>query len=84
MEFVYTERAIHQLKSFDRDVQVRIAKKMRFFAEQRNPLAYAKPLEGYHGVYRFRIGDIRVVFEVRGLTLYILFIARRDSVYRDI
>jgi mRNA-degrading endonuclease RelE of RelBE toxin-antitoxin system len=83
MEFFYTDHAVRQLHSLDRSVQIRIAKKMRFFAEQEDPRTYAKPLAGYHNVYRFRIGDIRVVCEQCDTTLFVLFIARRDSIYND-
>lgn len=84
MEFIYTAQAVRQLQTLDRGEQKRIGQKMRFFADQPDPMIYAKPLSGYHGIYRFRIGALRVVFEVSGTKAYVLLIAPRDSVYKGL
>ena len=57
--------ALQDLLSLPRISADRITKKTLWFAEQKNPLSFAKVLGGrYDGVYRFRVGDYRVLFEV--------------------
>ena len=56
---------------------------MRFFAEQSDPLAFAKRLTGMH-LYRFRIGDYRVLFEIEGNVIKVVTIKKRDEAYRKI
>ena len=65
------------------DVQKRIAKKMRFYGSVQNPLKHAKKLTFYElGDFRFRIGDYRVIFDVKKNRIYVLKIQKRDEVYK--
>lgn len=82
MEVHYSYKAADDLKSLSVQDQHRVAQKMRFFATQRNPLTFAKHLTNPdEGEYRFRIGNLRVIFDIRGNTMYILKIAPRDKAY---
>lgn len=82
MEIFYTHRATKQLEGLPRSVQKRIAEKMRFYAQQQNPLKFAKHLTDYQeGEFRFRIGNYRVNFDVQKDMIYVLKIAKRDEVY---
>ena len=82
MEIRYTHRAAHDLRKLPRTVQKRIAIKMRFYAEQNDPLAFAKRIQNPdEGQFRFRIGDYRVIFDVIRGILFILRIVRRDKAY---
>lgn len=82
MEVRYTHRAIRDLEGLPRDAQKRIAKKMRFWADARDPLKFAKRLTGYdEGEFRFRVGDYRIFFDVMRNTIFVLRIARRDEAY---
>ena len=83
MKFVYTSTAEEALSRLPRVDQKRIAKKMDFYAEQRDPLRFAKPLVGRGALYRFRIGPYRLIFEVTKGTLYALLIIRRDKAYKE-
>jgi len=65
MKIFYTHRAIAQFERLPKTMQVRLAKKMSFFAEQENPLLFAERLTDFReGEYRFRIGDYRVIFDL--------------------
>jgi mRNA interferase RelE/StbE len=65
-----------------RFIQKRIIEKMRFYANQENPLKFAKHLVDYkEGEYRFRIGDYRLTFDVKKEVIYILKIDKRDKSY---
>jgi len=58
MNIFYTHKAVRQLKKLPNYVQKRIAKKMRFYIEQGEPLRFSKRLTDYReGEFRFRIGD---------------------------
>jgi len=82
MEVFYTRKSAKQLKSLPYSIQKRIVEKMRFYASQNNPLEFAEHLTDYReGEYRFRIGDYRVIFDVKDDSVYVLKIDRRDKVY---
>lgn len=64
----------------------RIADKMDWFAEQEDPLHFAKPLEGKSGLHRFRVGDYRIIATVRSgqiIVLLVLAVKHRSEAYRD-
>lgn len=83
MEIRYTKAAIEELKSFPAADSERIIRKMSFYAEQTNTLSFAKRLTGYP-LYRFRVGDYRIICDARGIILFVLAIAKRDDAYRDL
>lgn len=58
----------------------RILLKLAFYAQQENPLVFAKNLGG--GFSRFRIGDYRVIFYIEKETIQIVNVDRRDKVYK--
>jgi mRNA-degrading endonuclease RelE of RelBE toxin-antitoxin system len=82
MEVYYTRKASKQLADFPKLLQKRIAVKMQFFASQNEPLKFAERLTDFReGEFRFRIGDIRVIFDVRESSIFVLKISRRDQAY---
>lgn len=84
MEVHYTYRASEDLRQLSKDTQKRIAKKMRFFALQKNPLKFAKRLVNPdEGEFRFRIGDYRVFFDVGNDKIFVLRIIHRSKAYEN-
>ncbi len=82
MKIFYTHKAARQLEDLPRAVQKRIVAKMRFYASRGDPLQFAKRLTDYHeGEFRFRVGDYRLIFDVRNDAIYILKVERRDKAY---
>jgi len=82
MEIHYTYKAGDQLKKLPSEIQRRIAKKMRFYANQSNPLRFAEKLtEPREGEFRFRIGDYRIIFDVLSKKIFVLTIKKRDKAY---
>lgn len=82
MEIFYTHKAAKQLKDLPLATQKRIIEKMRFYAEQDNPLKFAERLIDYReGDFRFRIGDYRIIFDAKDNIIYILKIKKRDKSY---
>lgn len=83
---IYTEHARHDLKQLEIKTARRIAEKIAFFSQQKNPLNFAKKLKDLSlGHYRFRIGDYRALFDIdkKGNVqiLMILRIKHRKDVY---
>jgi mRNA interferase RelE/StbE len=82
MGIFWTQNATRDLKQLPFVAQKRIAAKMRFFASQKNPLKFAKPLHGsYLGSFRFRIGDYRIIIDVNDKSIFVLKVAKRDQIY---
>jgi mRNA interferase RelE/StbE len=81
-----TQEAIEDLRSLEKKTASAILTKLRWFCEAPNPLHFAKPLSGrLQGLYRFRIGDYRAIFEMspRGevIVLQVLRVKHRKEVY---
>lgn len=82
MKISYTYKAAKDLENLPFVTQKRIAKKMRFYAEQSDPLKFAEHLtEPREGEFRFRIGDYRVIFDVIRGQIIVLAIRKRDEAY---
>ena len=81
MEFLFTPTAEDHFQRLPQQTRRRIVKKLRFYAQQPDPLEFAEPLSGSNN-YRFRIGDHRVIFKVMNDALWIKAIKRRDEAYR--
>lgn len=64
---VYTSRAEKELRLFDKKIAQKIIQKIGFYSGKDNLPKYAKKLKPpLDGLFRFRIGDYRVIFEVDG------------------
>lgn len=83
MRFVMLADARDDLGRLPENIKRRIAEKLRMLADMDDPLRLAKHLAGFD-IYRFRVGDYRIIGEVSKDTFYILLIRRRDSAYRDL
>lgn len=84
---IYTKDALKDLKKLDQFISHRIIKKIDFWAQQKDPLHFAKPLKGILPVrYCFRVGDYRIIFSTgeKGdfFVLFILMIRHRREIYR--
>jgi mRNA interferase RelE/StbE len=86
MKFVLKieSRARKDLQSLDRVAQKRVAKKLKFFLEQDDPIQYAKKLvDSKDGNYRWRIGNFRAVFDIEeGNIIKLLRVQHRKDVYK--
>ena len=80
-KIVFTRRALKDLENIDKEVQNRIAMKLKEYAEE--PLKYARKLTSPKiGTYRFRIRDYRVIFDINYENIVILRIGHRRSIYK--
>ncbi len=78
-------KALIQLQSLSRTMQVRIQKKLEYFASLPNPQNYAERLVDFkNGTYRYRVGDYRIIvdFDEQGRMIIVALIAHRREVYK--
>jgi len=78
---IFTRRALKDLEDLDKGEKSRIAEKLKEYA--RDPLTYARKLiDSKIGTYRFRIGNYRLIFDVKDNDIVILRIGHRKDIYR--
>lgn len=82
MKLTYAKSAIKDLESLERHIRDRIREKLLWFIQQDSPLAFAEPLAGMPGIFRYRIGSYRVIIKSDGTILLILRIRKRSEAYR--
>jgi len=86
----YTQIAEKDLERLDKNIAVRILKKIESYVNSSNPLSYAKKLKNFTiDTYRFRVGDYRIVFRMdpgtnKIIILVVLRVLHRKEVYSKI
>ncbi len=81
----FSQIAEKEFFNLDTVVQKRVAKKIAFFLDQSDPLAFAKKLQDFEGGdYRWRVGKYRIIFDVDETQkiILVLHIDHRRSAYR--
>lgn len=84
MRIEYTETARKQLRKLDRTMQKRILDYMDEVALLENPRSRGKALvENMRGLWRYRIGDYRVICEIQEsrIIISVLKIGHRKNIY---
>lgn len=82
-DYQFTKTSLKRFKKLPKDIQIRIINKLDFFCAQDDPLDFAEPLtKSDLGQYRFRIGDLRVAFDLEDESLVILDVDNRKDIYR--
>jgi len=80
---VYTHRAFKDIREFEENVKKRIGKALERYSE--NPLKFASRLiDSKLGMYRFRIGDYRVIFDIEDEKIIVLRVGHRKDIYRKL
>ncbi|MEM3622172.1 MAG: type II toxin-antitoxin system RelE/ParE family toxin [Candidatus Bathyarchaeia archaeon] len=78
-EIRFTPRFLKNIKALDRKVQVRIIQEISIL--KTNPYV-GKPLRGeWKGVYSLRIGDYRVLYQIKKNEVFLLVVGHRKRVY---
>lgn len=84
-QFLLESGAKSDFEALPHLLQQRIFSKLRFFERSKSPLSFAKKLYGYENIYRFRIGDYRLIVTPKDkgvlVILLILKIGHRRDVY---
>ncbi len=78
----YTSSALKDLRNIEKKDTQKIILAVQKYANG-NPLIEAKKLQGnFDGLYRYRVGNYRVIFEINNNKIYILKIKHRRDIYR--
>lgn len=78
---IFAKNAFSDIKKLDRVAQKRLSVKLKQF--QTKPLFYAKKLtSSLIGQYRWRVGNYRIIFDLKGKDLIILKVGHRREIYR--
>ena len=82
IDYSFTKYADKQFRKFPIGIQQRIIKKIEFYLNTDDPLHFADSIKGSDDkIYRFRIGDYRVIFEWIGNRIRILKVSIRPRAY---
>jgi mRNA interferase RelE/StbE len=75
--------AERQLKKIRREDKIRILRSISLLAGEPRP-AGCRKLSGYNDIFRIRVGNYRVIYEIDGkrIVVVILKIGHRGEVYR--
>jgi mRNA interferase RelE/StbE len=80
---VWTRKAARMLERLPREVQVRIVDSVEGITGE--PFAFVRKVEGtpYH---RLRVGHYRIVIQITAshMTIYVVRVAPRETVYRNL
>jgi len=80
-EIRFTPRFLKNIKVLDREIQVRILREINIL--KTNPYV-GKPLRSeWKGIYSLRIGDYRVLYQIKKNEVFLLVVGHRKRVYRQ-
>ena len=78
---VFTQRALKDWADLDKEIQNRIAMKLREYTKE--PFKFARKLINPKiGTYRFRMGDYRVIFDIDEQNIVVLRVGHRKDIYK--
>jgi mRNA interferase RelE/StbE len=78
---IYTQRAAKDIEKLSLGTRKRIGQSLLRYQEE--PLKHAVKLtDARLGTYRFRIGDYRVIFDLRDNDIIVLRVGHRNEIYK--
>jgi mRNA interferase RelE/StbE len=78
-------RAKRQLAKLDRSVQKRLLDFMDRLSGRDDPRELGRALQGHHQLYKFRVGDYRIIAQIQDETLLVVVkLGHRREVYREL
>lgn len=81
-EVKFTPKGARDLEKLPKNLQVRVIKKLNFYASQDDPIKSSKSLVNLPpATHRFRVGDYRIAFYISQSTIYVDRIGHRREVY---
>ena len=84
-KLLFLKEAVEEFKKLDKPVQRIIKEKLELLSQNPNLLKNnIKPLNGkYKGLYRLRVGDYRIIFQVKKeeVLIIIIRIGHRRDIY---
>ena len=81
--YEFTPKSVKQFRKLDKQTQFKVIEKLDYFCSTSHPLDYAEPISDKDlGSYRFRIGNFRVVFDIKDDLITIQKVGDRKNIYR--
>ncbi len=80
-ELAYSDTFEKDLKSLSKPAQLHLKNLINKIMQ--SPLRF-KPLKGYSNIFRIRFEQFRLIYKVDGNKVILLFVRKRDIVYRGI
>ena len=79
----YKQGVLKDVSGLDRQVQRRLKKFIEELSRQDDPRMKGKPLRGAERLWRYRVGDYRIVCEIldQNITIYVIRIGHRKDIY---
>ena len=86
MKFEFTAGGRATLRQLDNEIIDRILRKIFYWENIENPLKYASKVKGHPNLFRYRIGDWRLVVSPNQETgaIDILRVGHRSKVYKNL
>lgn len=79
----FTPKGEREFKKLSQQIQKRIKNKLEWYANQKNPIHWAKPLIDLPpATHRFRIGDWRASFYIEKETIIVEAVEIKGRAYR--
>ena len=83
MEYYLKPSALKNLRRLPHGAQQKIIAKLDFYVRAPDPLAFAEKLTDHNsGEWRFRVGEYRLIFDVRNNNIIVLKIGHRKEIYK--
>ncbi len=81
----FAPKAARQFRAFDRGLQRRLARRIDALAANPRPQG-VKKLAGEEDLYRLRVGDYRILFQIRErrVTVLVVGVGHRSEIYREL
>lgn len=80
-KLIYTNKAVKDIKKLDIVAKKRMKKALEKFSHR--PFYFAKKLTNSKlGEFRYRVGDYRIIFDIKDKNIIILRISHRRNIYQ--
>lgn len=82
--FAFTSEAEDDFKKLDRDIRIRVYKRLEWLVENFEELEPIPLTGAWQGFFKLRIGDWRIIYKIENeKSLIIVYVIdRRDKVYK--
>ncbi len=82
-QLLYKKPAVKEIQKLPPAIRKRLKVKLEWFAEQNDPREFSRSLtKPADAQYRFRVGNYRILFDIEGQKVIVLFVQHRREVYR--
>lgn len=76
---IYTKKAMKSIKTLDEKVKERVKSRI-----EKIPFGDIKKLQGYSNLYRLRVGDYRVIYQIENGMIIIDAVLPRGEAYKGL